>query len=422
MISDDAADSGLGLTSEVWQGRTVVRDAFRNGVGHADGIRRSGRMAAAGFVLSLLVGCPTSGPIGGGSIEDGNRDPALNGSIVGTGGEPNGSFDRAIHALFDSASVARLQGTVSLPGDVDIFSLGALSAGDRIIVDVTTPESLLDATAVLFDGEQRIIDTNDDRSHPGTPGGLDPYFDFIIRHDSDAYYLVVSNSPFAGSNQRTGTYRADVQIIPGEVVPEPVAQILFLEFRGASLPSSPLGPLALAEFRAEDISSIYAGQTAALKELIRATIEQNFERFHVTVLTSDDGPPDSDVRFSTIYFGGFSASLFGIADSVDLYNADFCDDAIIFAESFSPNIFSIAPTVEQLAVAIGNIAAHEAGHLLGLNHTSDDLELMDDQSAADAFLADQEFMLAPLSPDIVGIGFQDSALLLYETVGPRPTP
>ena len=58
-------------------------------------------------------------------------------------------------------------------------------------------------------------------------------------------------------------------------------------------------------------------------------------------------------------------------------------------------------------------------HLLGLNHTDDDLDLMDDASPTDAFIEDQEFMEAPLSPDIMSIGSQDGVLLLSEIVGLR---
>jgi hypothetical protein len=135
-------------------------------------------------------------------------------------------------------------------------------------------------------------------------------------------------------------------------------------------------------------------------------------------MTTDDTglPGESDA--SRIYFGGFDAQAFGIAENVDVYNADLCDDAIIFTESFSTRVFSFAPTAEEMGTAIGNVACHEAGHLLGLNHVDDDRALMDDQSAADAFLDDQEFMEAPLSGDIMRIGTQDAALLLVETVGP----
>ena len=145
--------------------------------------------------------------------------------------------------------------------------------------------------------------------------------------------------------------------------------------------------------------------------------EKNFERFDVIVLTTDDPAPPAGTMVSTIFFGGFNSTAFGLSESVDLYNADFCDDAIIYAESFTPSVFSFQPTAAQLGVAIGNVATHEARHLLGLNHTDDDRDLMDDRSSADVFVTDQEFMEAPLSSDIMSIGTQDGALLLQETVG-----
>ena len=146
-------------------------------------------------------------------------------------------------------------------------------------------------------------------------------------------------------------------------------------------------------------------------------IIQNFQPYNVTVLTTDDPPPPSGAMRSTIHFGGFNAQSFGLSESVDLYNVDFCDDAVIYAESFTPSVFSFLPTAAELGVAIGNVASHEMGHLLGLNHTDDDRDLMDDRSSADVFLTDQEFMEAPLSSDIMPIGTQDGVLLLQETVG-----
>ena len=105
---------------------------------------------------------------------------------------------------------------------------------------------------------------------------------------------------------------------------------------------------------------------------------------------------------------------------MDIYNLDFCDDAVIFTESFSPQFFGQTPTAAELAVAIANVASHEAGHLLGLNHVSDDRALMDDVSPTDVLLNDQVFRESVLSPDIIPIGTQDSVLLLMETIGPNP--
>jgi len=137
-------------------------------------------------------------------------------------------------------------------------------------------------------------------------------------------------------------------------------------------------------------------------------------------VTSDDPPVAEGTMVSTIYFGGFDRSAFGIAEDVDLYNPDRCDDAIIFVETFTPSVFTGVPSASEVGTAIGNVACHEAGHLLGLNHTDDNMDLMDDQSPADAFLEDQEFKRAPLSDDILPLGWQDGVLLLNETVGPKP--
>ena len=163
---------------------------------------------------------------------------------------------------------------------------------------------------------------------------------------------------------------------------------------------------------------VYQGKTDTVVETIRAVFEQNFERFDVTIRTTDDPPPVDETLVSRVYFGGFDRNAFGIAEAVDLYNVDYCDDAVIFTESFQPRLFSSTPTAVEMGIAIGNVGSHEAGHLLGLNHVDDDRALMDDQSAADAFIDDQEFMEARLSRDIMPIGTQDAVLLLDEIVGP----
>jgi len=332
-------------------------------------------------------------------------------------GEPNGSFSQALEAVFDGSAIAHLQGTVEVNGDMDVFDIGPLARGDLLKVDADTPTSNLDVAVAIFDEQQRLVFYNDDRGGTGTRV-LDSYVEWIVRHDSGTYYLVVSHSGFAQQNRFTGSYLVDVEIEGGAEVPGLVGQILLLDFDGGTINSPALGQITLGTFDAADISPIYAGQTEVIKETIRTTFEQNFEQFDVTVLTTDDPPPPSGVEFSVVYFGGFNAEAFGIAESVDAYNADYCDDAIIFTESFSPRLFTVDPTAEEMGIAIGNIGSHEAGHLVGLNHVDDDMALMDDASAADAFLDDQEFMEAPLSADIMPIGTQDAELLLEETVGP----
>ena len=375
------------------------------------------------LVLGVVVGLGGCGldipqPPGDGVI-DGNQDCALTSPLGKTCGEPNDTFANFVAAVFDSSGVARLQGTVSMVGDLDVFLLGALSPGDRVMVDATTGGSALDVSVAIFDSAQRLVMNNDDRTE--TPVlDLDAYIDWIVRHASDRYYLVVTHSAFASTGRFTGAYAVNVRVTSGYEVPEAAGQVLLLDFEGGVVTSPALGSVVLTPFDAGAISDVYRGQTEALKEAIRSTVEQNYARFDVAIMTTDDPPPPEGVPYSTVYFGGYRSDAFGIAESVDLYNADYCDDAIIYTESFVPSIFTGVPSVAQLGVAIGNIASHEAGHLLGLNHVDDDRALMDDRSVADAFLADQEFMEAPLSSDIMAIGWQDAVLLLGETVGLFP--
>jgi len=396
-------------------------------------MKRTSVIVLASALLGLVMGCPTAfAPVpgsGDGSTTDNGGGPP-DGNVVEPpthdsgdpstveSGEPNGSFNVAMEAVFDAAGTARLQGTVSTAGDLDVFKLGPMSAGDRIVVDAYAFNSSLDVTIALFDAQEKLVFNNDDRAD-FAGASLDALIDLIVRHGGAEYYLVVSNSPFGSSQRLTGGYRVDIEVSGGAGVPPPVGQTILLDFDGAVVDSPVLGTMTLNPFDAADVAAIYAGQTQTIIDQIVRVFKQNYERFDVTVLTSADPPPAPGTLYSTLFMGGFDPMLFGIAENVDLYDIDRCDDALIFLESFSPAVFSVTPTALELGTAMGNVAAHEAGHLLGLNHTDDDLDLMDDQSPADAFIADQEFKTAPLSGDIVPIGFQDGVLLLDEIVGPR---
>ena len=381
-----------------------------------------------GFRAGLMLMCGAAGcgsgvgpPTPIGDLIDGNRDAGLTSIFGKTYGEPNNAFSQAIAAVFGEGGIARLQGTIANIGDLDVFLIGALSPGDRVVVDADTTGSPLDISVALFDAGQRLVYANDDRGESGARV-LDSYIEWVTRHQGDSYYLVVTHSAFAASNRFTGSYSIDVGINTGFAVPEPAEQILLLDFDGGVVNSPVLGSMTLMPFDAASISPIYGGRTETMKKTIRTVFDQNFTRFNVTIWTSDDPPLPAGTMFSTVHFGGFDRTAFGIAEGVDPYNADYCDDALIFTESFGPLFFSIVPTAVEMGTAIANVGTHEAGHLLGLNHVSDDRALMDDHSAADAFLADQEFMEAPLSNDIMPIGTQDAVLLLDETVGPSLSP
>lgn len=378
-------------------------------------VYNSFRASLAAVLLTILIeGC-------GGSVtilpdttgSGGNLDSSLTSTL---GKEPNDFFSQAIATVFDSQGAAELLGTVAVAGDLDIYSLGTLAPGDRVIIDAATAGSELDISIGVFDDQERLVYTNDDRGGPADRF-LDSYIDWVVRHAGTEYYLVATHSAFAGQGTFTGTYTIDVSVTSGSPVPQPKSQTIVLDFDGAFVDSLTLGSITIPAFDAGAISPVYATDTQTIKDMIRATFVQNFARFNVTILTTDDSPLPDESTVSMIHFGGFDNATFGIAENVDLYNVDFCDDAIVFSESFATNMFSMIPTAVEMGIAIGNVGSHEAGHLLGLNHVDDDRALMDDKSAADAFLSDQEYIEAPVSSDVIRIGTQDAALLLSEIVG-----
>ncbi|HEY3243277.1 MAG TPA: matrixin family metalloprotease [Phycisphaerae bacterium] len=345
-------------------------------------------------------------------LEDGNQDLTITSPSGKTRGEPNDTFPQAMLAVFDNG-VARLQGNIESAADLDVFVLGALNPGDRLIVDVSTPDRQLDASIAIFDDTEAIVFDNDDRSDTS----LDSFADTIIRHASDPYYVVIGHSAFAASDARSGSYRMTLTVTSGSPVPPPEPQTVVLDFDGGPTPTDNLLTNFVNPFDAGRISSQYAGRTDDLKSLITARVRDNFAAFEVTVLTSDD--PEPPRPYSAILIGSFNPQAFGIAQEVDHYNMDRCDDGVVFAESFKPALFSTPLTVEQLGRAIGNVTSHEIGHLLGLNHVTDPTAIMDGASPADTFILDQRFKRGPLSRDILRIGFQDDPLLLDEGVGPR---
>ncbi len=364
------------------------------------------------LVAAMLVSATGCTPV---TVEDGvvdgNRDEGLTSALGKTYGEPNNGFNSSVVAVFGADNRATLQGTVSRNGDLDVYLLGDLTAGDELLIEASTPGSGLDVSIAVFDGAGRLLANNDDI----TDNNLDARIEWIVRRDGSRYYLVVTNSPFAASRSRTGTYSVDIENLGATEVPEPIAQTIVLDFNGGFVDAPLLGTMNIVAFDAGDISPVYEGDTQDMKEGIREVFAQNYERFNVTVLTSDDPTPDRP--FASIFFGGFDEDAYGIAEDVDLYNINRCDDALIFPESFTLDQFSDIPSVSEMSIAIGNVAAHEAGHLLGLNHVSSEADIMDDRSPADAFLTDQEFRNSPLSSDIMSIGTQDSVLLLTDIVG-----
>ncbi len=334
--------------------------------------------------------------------------------------EPNGSLEKATIVQWDALGRALLRGRIYIGPEgeeADYFALGPLQAGDRLILEVRTQTGGFDTILAVFDASGKLFALND--NDPTRTGSLDPSINQIIRHGADAYYAVITQAAFG---QRVeGDYEIFVSLEHGETVPSLQSQVVLLDFNAAQITIPAVGQISIDSFNAGDIDARYAGETTAIKQRIVATCRQNFARFNVLILDSDhDLPPDGP--YSRVYFGGYDPHGLGMAlAGTDSYNTDPRDEAIVFTQRFTPDLFTHPPDAQQLGTAIGNITAHEIGHLLGLYHVRDNLALMNTYDAPDYLLLDQSFKNTIFDihtfPIIDARLRQDAVLLLAETVG-----
>lgn len=355
------------------------------------------RLLAGGWTLALLLmlgGCPLP------PVDDG--PPLLD-------QEPNETFDAAVALVLDDGNTLRFGGNIDTTSDTDLYRIDSLNPGDRLIVDVRQRDSQLDAVLIVFDTAGNMQAFNDDRAIDGSD--VNPFLDFVVNGQQGAYYIGIT--AFQGG-RTSGGYEVGIQVIAGSGPAGAAPAVVYLNWLGGLLDSVTLGTTTLPPFSATQVG-LSAADTVPLKQQIEALVRSRYANYDITIVSSDSGPRPT-APHSTVFFGGDNSRAFALAEQIDVMNTDADDVAIIYTEPFR-TAFGRQLTRDELATAMGNTVAHEIGHLLGLVHTRDCLELMDATCSNNALLLDQQFGRARLDTAVFPIGWQDAVDWLTRLLG-----
>ena len=289
--------------------------------------------------------------------------------------------------------------------DVDYFSV-ALNAGD--VLNVTGLGAISHVS--LFDPMGVELLTSNADITPILPGSAP----FAAGDNPSLVYVIDQPGTYGVrvTGRRAGMYLSELRTArpPLEAAEPGTKQILFIDFDGAIIDISIFGEFGrrlLSPMRAflgnwglqpsdenAVIDAMVAVATAHLREEILAYGSN--PRFDIEIRNSrDHGDPFGEPNVSRVIVGGsFEESgidAIGIAESIDVGNFNTMETALVQLDALSapsdnPNsinafpLASMANIIDFIGMAVGNVIAHEAGHLFGNFHTepfNDVANLMD---------------------------------------------
>jgi len=358
-----------------------------------------------------------------------------------------------------------ISGFIGSGSDLDLFRV-SLEKGDLLDAAMGFPTQP-DTIAAIFDVGGTLILANDDDTPPGGGSqsatypasspllrtqGFDPKMTWVAPESGDYILLAQGFDEF-----ETGPYTFQLRLRRGgiETMAPGDERVIFLDFDGALINAAALfgignsvaGLSPMDSFLSawglpntvENQNTIIDGVTARVQDRLDALREHN-PRLRFDLRNSrDHADPFGQPDVTRVIIGGTQQQLgiptIGIAQSIDPGDYERAETAVVLLDALStsgsggavqdvPRSASVS-LIELVGRAVGNVAAHEIGHLLGDWHTVNDNltpSVMDSgggfillnifESGLDGVVGtadDQEAVFTTdFYPDFEGVGIADS--------------
>lgn len=292
--------------------------------------------------------------------------------------------------------------------DVDVYDLGAVEVGDLIIAQLDPGDT---GVMALFDETGALLLVNDHRNV--FLGRVEVFIEIVIRRPGDSCYLAVATTPgFGGISQ----YTIVAYKVPNQSLPVSYSATVILVFEETwTIHIGSRATISISDFDGADISPVFENDTQQIMDLVVSNVRIHFAAYDVEVLSTHEGS-SVEPWDTKLYFGGYDASILGLAEGVDEFNTTSGQSAIVFVETFSA-FMRLQPTVAEIAHALSNVASHEIGHLLGLIHTADMEAVTDVTASLNSLLIPQTFRRSAIHDTVFPIGAQDAHQMLIDNVG-----
>ena len=303
-------------------------------------------------------------------------------TVVTNDTDPDDQISQAI----DLGAVA---GTVTSAGaidggtDVDMFRV-TVTSGQTVRFDIDGTSQGFDSYIRLFDANGTELARNDDGPTPGESASLQSYLEFTFTNGG-SYFLGVSgygNSNYnavSGAGDTTGsTGQYTLEVSPGVDNPPPPPgsdnRVLYLNFDGASISRTDLVRWAgsdwsdsVNEFDADQNGinvQAFLGSRADREQIISqmlTMIQTDLNPFGIRVMRTTGGAVENQ-GVTTLFLGRSTLSndYYHVANDIDFGNNNLTDIAFVGDEDWG--------TASNTAIAMSDVALHEAGHTFGLYH------------------------------------------------------